>query len=333
MKILFLIKLSSEYNEANSFISKAGLRNSAKFVVDAVNQFPRTEALLEIVTDQNRIHMRLKHIKPDMCILEAIWVSPAKLRELIDLHPHIKFVVRVHSRVPFLGMESNAITWIKEYGKYATVSFNHIQTASEFEQLGVKNVYLPNIYPHVHFCAKTLSPSHRRHYYKIGCFGAIRPYKNQLSQAVAAILFGEKYNTPVHFYINSTRVEQRGESILKNIRSLFENTRHKLIEIQWLDHDKFIQIIAEMDVCMQVSYTETFNIVTADAVAAHVPIVASEQIDWLSCEKADPNNESNIAKVIADMIKNRCEVVEDNINDLTAYNHHAISKWFRFVER
>lgn len=333
MKILFLIKLSSEYNEANSFISKAGLRNSAKFVVDAINEFPRTEAILEIVTDQNRIHMRLKHHKPDMCILEAIWVNPVKLRELIELHPHIKFIIRVHSRVPFLGMESNAITWIKEYGKYATVSFNHIQTSRELEKLGVKNVYLPNIYPTIKFCPEEQKHLARKHFYKIGCFGAIRPYKNQLSQAVAAILFGEKYNTPVHFYINSTRVEQRGESILKNIRSLFENTRHKLIEIQWLEHDEFIRIIAQMDVCMQVSYTETFNIVTADAVAAHVPIVASEQIDWLSCEKADPNNESDMVKVIRNMIEKRCEVVEDNINDLAAYNHHAILKWFRFVER
>lgn len=84
---------------------------------------------------------------------------------------------------------------------------------------------------------------------------------------------------------------------------------------------------------MQVSYTETFNIVTADCIASHVPVVISEQIDWLNCRKADPNYESNMTKVLGYMIDNRCEVVEDNINDLAAYNHHAITKWFRFLER
>jgi hypothetical protein len=33
-----------------------------------------------------------------------------------------------------------------------------------------------------------------------------------------------------------------------------------------------------MDVCLQVSFTETFNIVSADAVANYIPIVVSDEI-------------------------------------------------------
>lgn len=331
MKVLFLIKQNNEYNEANSFISKAGLRNSARFVVEAINKFECVEALLEVLTDQNRIHGRVKAIKPDVCILEAIWVTPAKLRELIDLHPMVNFVVRVHSRTPFLSMEGNAIAYIKEYVKIATVSFNHSDTASDFERLGYSNLYLPNIYPHIEYLG--VERHVRKHLYKIGCFGAIRPLKNQLSQAVAAILFAQKMKSVVHFYINSTRIEQRGESVLKAMRSLFEGTRHKLVEVPWLEHCDFLKLVGQMDACMQVSFTETFNIVTADCISQHVPVVVSPAIDWLECRKAEPTNESNIAEVLEHTIERRHEVVEDAIHDLTSYNNHSILRWFRFLKR
>lgn len=330
MKVLFLVKINSEYGGA-LMPSKSGLRNSARFVVEAVNNFRNVDAVLEYCNDGNEVNKFIHCHKPDICIIEAIWVSPVKLKELIDLHPKVKFVIRVHSRMPFLSMEGNAIAWIKEYVRIATVSFNHPQTAREFEEIGYGNVYLPNIYPIVRF--NPIEHVKRSHLYKVGCFGAIRPFKNQLAQAVAAILFAEHRKSVVHFYINYSRVEQRGESILKNLRALFENTRHKLVEIEWLYHSDFLQVISKMDACMQVSYTETFNIVTADCIACHVPVVISEQIDWLNCRKADPNLESEMARVLGYMIDNKCEIVEDNINDLTAYNHQAITRWFRFLER
>lgn len=229
MKILFLVKLNSEYGDT-VLPSKSGLRNSARFVVDVINKFPNSQAVLEFCRDGNDVDKFVHGFRPDICILEAIWVSPLKLQELIVLHPKVKFVIRVHSRMPFLSMEGNAIAWIKEYERYAAISFNHQQTSTEFEEIGLPNIYLPNIYPAVKYIP--VAPIKHRHLYKIGCFGAIRPFKNQLAQAVAAILFAEKRHAVVHFYINSTRIEQRGESILKNMRALFENTRHKLVEIE-----------------------------------------------------------------------------------------------------
>lgn len=331
MKILFLVKLTSEYG-SSTMPSKAGLRNSARFVIDAINKFPGVEAVLEHCIDGNSIDRFLHHFKPAICIIEAIWVTPTKLRELIDKYPHIRFVVRVHSKTPFLAMEGNAIEWIKEYAKIAIVSFNSVDTGSDFAQIGIQNTYLPNIYPEIkhHGCQEI---ERRRTFYRIGCFGAIRPLKNQLAQAVAAIMFAESRKAAVHFYINSTRVEQRGEGVLKNIRALFAGTRHKLIEIDWLDHSDFVQLISKMDACMQVSFTETFNIVTADCIAAHVPVVVSKEIHWLNCRKADPTSESNIADVLDYVIKRNVDLVEDNIQDLHTYNHVAILTWFRFLNR
>jgi hypothetical protein len=331
MKILFLVKATSEYGDS-ILPSKSGLRNSARFVIDAINQFAGVEASLEFCIDGNSIDKFLYKIKPQICIIEAIWVTPAKLRELIGLYPHIRFVVRIHSKTPFLAMEGNAIEWIREYAKEAIVSFNSVDTSSDFAQIGIQNTYLPNIYPNIRYvgCSEI---EKRRTFYRIGCFGAVRPLKNQLAQAMAAIMFAESHRASVHFYINSTRVEQRGDSVLKNIRALFSGTRHKLIEIDWLDHSDFIQLIAKMDACMQVSFTETFNIVTADCIAAHVPVVVSKEINWLNCRKANPTSESHIAEVLDYVIKRKVELVEDNIQDLATYNHTAILTWFRFINR
>lgn len=330
MKILFLVKQNGSYGETTT-TSKAGLRNSARFVVDAINKFGDICAELKILQDQNRIDAEIHKFKPNMVILEAVWVTPEKLRELIGLHPTIRFVIRIHSRVPFLAMEGNAIKWIKEYVKIASVSFNHFETSEDFDRLGFGNIYLPNIYPDITY--KPIPQHHKKHLYKIGCFGAIRPFKNQLAQAMAAILFAEKVGGIVHFYINSTRIEQRGESVLKSLQALFEGGRHRLVEIPWLEHDEFLKVVQEMDACMQVSFTETFNIVTADCISQHVPVVVSDAISWLKHRKANPNSEGQMAEILEYTIANKHELVEDAIHDLAAYNHHAILKWFRFLKR
>lgn len=330
MKILFLLKLNQEYGNVIQ-LSKSGLRNSAKFVVDAINDFKDIQATIDFCKDGNDIDSKLTLHKPDICVIEAIWTSPIKLKEIIGLYPHIKFITRVHSKTPFLSMEGNAIEWLKEYERISIISFNHLQTSIDFNNFGLKNIYLPNIYPHFEYVE--CEGVKRKHLYKIGCFGSIRPFKNQLNQAVAAILFAESRKGVVHFYINATRIEQRGESVLKNLRALFENTRHKLIECEWLDHDQFLKLIKQMDACMQISLTESFNIVTADCISQHIPIIVSDQIEWLSCPKAEANNASDISAKLAYAIDNKKEVVEDNLRDLAIYNHNAKSIWFKFLKR
>lgn len=329
MKILFLLKTNA--TSGGNSTSKSGLLHSARFIAERINEFPHATAHVIQVKDQNAIFEVVATHAPDTVIIEAVFVTPDKLQWLVDKFPHTRFIIRVHSRIPFIAMEGNVIDWIKQYGHIAEVSFNNKQTATDMQRVGIDNIYLPNIYPHVehHNC----EPVGRKHHYKIGCLGSIRPFKNQLSQAVGAILFANKRNATLHFYVNSTGIEQQGESVLKNLRALFGGTRHKLVEIDWLEHDAFIDLIKKMDACMQVSLTETFNLVTADAVLAHVPVVVSEQIDWLSCRKADPNNESNIAEVLEHVIDHSRQQVEDNIHDLDVYNSQAILRWFRLLHR
>src|SRR5690606_12731292 len=81
----------------------------------------------------------------------------------------------------------------------------------------------------------------------------------------------------------------------KNLKALFDGTPHELVEHGWLLHDSFQNLIQTMDFGLQVSFSETFNIVAADFVHLHVPIVGSQEIEWMSCVyKAKPTDLDNI---------------------------------------
>jgi hypothetical protein len=113
----------------------------------------------------------------------------------------------------------------------------------------------------------------------IGCFGAFRQLKNHLTQAVAAIEFAEQHNFKLNFHVNAGRIEKNGSNPYKNLRALFSNLpQYNFIEHPWTSHENFIKIINCMDICMQVSFSETFNIVSADAAVCCVPLVVSEEI-------------------------------------------------------
>src|ERR1035441_7466424 len=253
IKILILLKESSNYGDYGSITkikTKTGLYNSARLVVNSLNNVDGLESELMTCIDGNDIDNKITKFKPNICIIEAIWVSPSKLIELNKRHPTVKFIIRVHSKIPFLAMEGAAIGMIKDYVKIPNVevSFNNHATAKDVKKIGIPNAYLPNIYEEVFdFCSVNKidkSERNRSGIYNIGCFGAIRPLKNQLNQAVAALMFAEEHNATIIFYVNSARTEQGGESVLKNLRSLFKDTKNTLVEIGWLDRNDFLELLS-----------------------------------------------------------------------------------------
>jgi hypothetical protein len=153
------------------------------------------------------------------------------------------------------------------------------------EALGISTVYAPNIYqPHPSVVGIPHQTPRDKHpnLLDVGCFGAIRPLKNQLVQAMAAMAFADELEKTLHFHINHSRQEQNGENVYKNLVSLFQGTKHKLIEHEWVLHEEFIRIIRGMDFGLQISFSETFNIVAADFVHVKVPVIGSEEIEWLN---------------------------------------------------
>lgn len=346
-KILFLTKSHSsygDYDNGNGYSNKpkAGLYNSAKMTMEALRTVKGLHVNLDTCIDGNDVDNKLvKYNEPRVCIIEAIWITPEKLEELAKLHRKTIFIVRVHSKIPFLAMEGTAISWLKQYNLIPNVyiSLNNEQTSNDLIKIGINNIYLPNIYtlfakPKLNLLDKLVaamgSVFKKKEVFNIGCFGAIRPMKNHLTQAIAAMRFAENNNAVLNFYVNGTRTEQAGENVLKNLRALFEHTPHRLIELAWHDHVNFLEVVKTMDMSMQVSFSESFNIVTADCVYQNVPVVTSKEISWLPYE-ADPNDVEDIVSILECVWKYRKLFVKQNKYSLAKYNENALEVWKDFL--
>jgi len=340
MRVLFIVKKREGYDAWNktevysySNTLSSGLLNSSQMV--SFELAKHVEAKTIEVVDNNEIDKEVHHFKPDVVVIEALWVVPSKFKELVPLHPHVKWIVRLHSNTPFIASEGIALQWCFEYLKHKNVYVapNHVKLYKELRHLAGRHeekvLHLPNFYELEEVEAKKRVRPHNE--VNIGCFGAIRPLKNQLIQAVSAIQFADTYNYKLKFFINVTRVETRGDSVLQNIRALFKNSdKHELVEIEWLDHKSFLKFLKEnIDLGLQVSFTETFNIVGADYVSQDIPIVASKEIDFvLAPFQADPTSSKDIvSKMEWAWFARKLGLTNANRHLLKSLNKKAIRIW------
>lgn len=250
------------------------------------------DAKLVEVVDNNSIDREVHKYHPTHVFIEALWVVPDKFDVLIPLHPKVEWHVRLHSNTPFIANEGMAMDWIKKYGelqkKYHQfhISPNTLQMCEDLRAtLKIPTIYSPNVYqPHksAHEFQHQTPVDKDPDVLEIGCFGAVRPMKNQLIQAMAAMAFANEIRKTLHFHINHSRLEQNGDNAFKNIQALFEGTKHKLVTHEWILHHDFLQLVRRMDLGLQVSFSETFNIVAADFVHMKVPIIGSDEIAWLN---------------------------------------------------
>lgn len=318
----------------------SGLRNSVRFVVEMLTIMGIPAEWVEVPSD-NFIDCEVARYKPTHVILEAFWCRPEKIPILRKLHPLVTWIVRDHSETPFLANEGMAFGWVQGYFKNGVeLTCNAPRALKDMQAVGVAYgyphlvSYAPNYYPvHLPRTFKHLVPHPPRadDTVRIGCFGAIRPLKNQMGQAIAALRYAEALGKKLEFHINSARVEQGGNPILKNLRALFAGSpRASLVELPWVDHAAFLAAIEVMDIVMQVSFSETFNIVSADAVICSVPVVVSSEVPWLkSYAMANPNStDSMLAALITAHKQPRAARLAWQFRDLNAYCQNSKAVWW-----
>lgn len=346
-KVLFVIKrrelsygdCNDGYSYANEFSS--GLLNSVKFVVEMLST-SGVECRLVQVVDNNCIDREVTLYKPTHVIVEGLWVVPEKFDVLRKLHPQVEWIVRIHSEIPFLASEGIAIDWITHLisqdkvrvaanSTYALRDLNHIISPT-----GRRNhnlLYLPNTYP-VDKSSQSKSRGYREPFtFNVGCFGAIRPMKNTLMQAIAAIRYADSIGVTLYFHVNGNRSEQGGDNSLKNLRALFDSNQHFLVEHSWTDHETFVNLLRHMELSMCVSLSETFCIVAADSVSVGVPTVVSDEITWASpwCV-SDKTDSQSILNAIRRVLHpaSRYLAAKHNLMRLRRYSEQSKQVWLRY---
>jgi hypothetical protein len=326
-RLLFVCRRRESYWGGND--QSSGLRNSVQFIVDLLITLG-VEAQLVDVIDSNSIDREVALYQPSHVILEAFWCPPAKIAELKPLHPNVAWIVRDHSQTAFLSNEGIAYDWIAGYlGLGVEIMCNSeraipdMQAVATFLSVSDRLVtYGPNYYPRLPF----VEPNEPGNGVDIGCFGAVRPLKNQMIQAIAAVAFSRWLHQPLRFHMNTARIEGGGNAILKNLRNFLGA---RLIEHDWLSHDQFMSLLQTMDMAMQVSFSETFNIVAADAVSVSVPVVVSPEIDWIGgYAQADPTNFTAILETMKNQwARNSTVLAHQQRHDLFRASEAAERVW------
>lgn len=308
-KVLFILKRREDYSaEKHSHVGlSTGLYNSANFM-NLMLRDSGIESNLEVAIDNNCIdRLVIKH-RPTHVIIEALWVVPQKFAVLQKLHPNVTWVIRLHSEMPFIAGEGNAMDWIGDYSRCRNIVIAvnaprmlretrlYLEHLHHWDKETTENrvIYLPNFYPQ-EYKHKTLDRN--KEHIDIGCFGAVRPLKNHLVQAFAAIEFADSIGKKLRFHINAGRIEMQGGPVLNNLKGLFQQIYdhgHKLVNHMWTPREQFLELCASMDICLQSSFSETFNIVGADVISQGVPLVGSVEIPWQQMGLADPTNSEDI---------------------------------------
>jgi hypothetical protein len=333
MKILFILKQRCSYGPSY------GLSNSCRFVAAALKDYSIESKIVEVI-DTTFIDKEVHAYRPDVVVIEALWAESARLPAVFKLHPDVKlWTCRIHSKTGFLSHEGQALKLIREYTELSkefpnfTVSGNNSDFVRDMlYSTGIKLDYLPNIYLFNEDINTPVDKYPNR--IDIGCFGSLRPFKNQLLQAMAAIKFADDQGKTLRFHINGDRQEQSGGNVGKNISKLFEgHPTHKLIQHEWSSHKDFLKLVKSMDIGMQVSFNESYNIVAADFVSQSVPIVTSKEIEFiLSLYQADVNSITDIvSKLKFAMTAKRFGIHNLNKILLNRSNDRAILDWLEYL--
>jgi len=295
-RVLFILKRREDFNAiTHSHVGlSTGLYNSAKFMDDML-QTHGVHSHLEVAVDNNCIDRLVTKHRPTHVIIEALWVVPSKFAVLQKLHPNVKWIIRLHSEMPFMAGEGNAMDWVGDYSGFRNiiVSCNAPRMLREIkfylkhrnqwtdEQANEKVIYLPNYYPQNY---KHKPFIRDKSIINIACFGAIRPLKNHLLQAFAAIEFADQIGKKLRFHVNAGRIEMNGSPVINNLKGLFQQIidhGHELVNHQWRPREEFLELCAEMDIGLQCNLSETFNIVGADIISQGVPLISNaDEIPW-----------------------------------------------------
>lgn len=285
------------------------------------------------VDDDNGIDRIIYFLHPTHLILNAFWYRPEKIELLCKKYPNVKFFLRCHSKLNFLSMEGNGIKRLLEYiclsenYKNVFVSSNNYSMVNDIQQVFNKYItWIPNLYfmnkpiNNNIWTRKSVAPL------KIGIFCAMRPFKNVITQAGAAVSIGEKMNVPVEVHIITGREEMGGHTVVNSLKQMFNGIspdKAKLIEYPWMSHNDFLKLISNMHIGLQVTYTESFNIVAADFLSQNKPIMVSPSVTYLpNWWGLDPDNLENIAN-------NTVRILNSKILQygLIIYGKHKIRKW------
>ena len=269
--------------------------------------------------------------------ISAPWIPSADMQGLLNMHPGVTFSLICHSNVGFLQADPQGVLLFRQAQELERASHNfHVGGNCQRFVDWVRTTYnvpctwFPNMYwldgnTDVH------RPAWQSGTLRIGLFGATRPLKNFMSAAGAALTIGRTLRADLEIWMNSGRTEG-GESVMNSIRRMVEGVSSaKIVQTGWQSWPQFRETVSHMHLLMQPSYTESFNMVTADGIASGVPSVVSDAIDWCPDHwQAKADDVLDIARVGKQLLSD-AHAPAAGLHALQAHNVVALAAWRSYL--
>lgn len=273
-------------------------------------------------------------------VLCAPFVGAVEMQTFAIQHPHLQFAITCHSNIGFLAADPQAFFLLREYALVQDqvpnfrVAANSQRLCNWFSSTYNHPMeWLANLY---HIDALR-AQSHTRPRWsgdtlRIGTFGALRSLKNILSAGAGALQLAAQLRVDLEFSINSDRIEGGG-TVLNALNQMFAGIRWaKLVPCAWQNWGAFRNTVAHQDLLMQVSYTESFNNVTADGISQGVSSVVSPAIDWAPADwQANIDDPSDIARVGGCLLHSP-DAARRGLDALTRHNEDGFTRWLAFMQ-
>jgi hypothetical protein len=289
------------------------------------------------VVQASDLAARLRQSPATHVVISAPWIPSVDLLGLLAAFPATIFAVNCHSNVGFLQADTNGVKLMREDMEMEMGSSRFHVAGNSLNFCRWMNAafsapcaWLPNLYylegppqPTPIFSGGTL---------RIGAFGATRPLKNFMSAAGASLTIARGLKATLELWVSAGRVEGGGDIVLKSMRAMLDGMAGvNLIYSGWQSWPKFRQVVGHMHLLLQPSYTESFNMVTADGIAEGVASVVSNAIDWAPEHwKAKCDDVLDIARVGRGLLSDS-RSASDGYVALSAHNKQGTASWLQFL--
>ncbi|MBV9267898.1 MAG: glycosyltransferase [Acidobacteriaceae bacterium] len=323
---------------ANRNISHIGLGVAAINTAKVLRR-EGIEAHVWPIVNSSELRTRLEATPAKDVIISAPWIPSNELMKLADDFPETQFAVNCHSNVGFLQADRNGVKLVRELMELETGTHNiHLAGNSRRFCNWVQAAffapctYLPNLYYLDSNATKHRQMAFSGGTLRIGIFGATRPLKNLMSAAAAALEIARGQRASLELWMSGGRAEGGGETVLAAVKEMLEGLPDvKLMLNGWQSWPKFRQLVRHMHLLLQPSYTESFNMVTADGVAEGVASVVSEAVDWApDYWKADVDDVLDVARV-GRQILNDHRAAQDGLQALQSYVEDGLIAYRKFL--
>jgi hypothetical protein len=288
------------------------------------------------------LKQKIANENPTHVVINALWLSTNDLAGLVLLRTDIAFAVLVHSNLAFLQVESKGITLLRQAIDIELGSVGNFSVAANSRNAvrGLQDAYecpatyLPNLY-YLDSTVRTQRPKWQGGTLRIGAFGALRPLKNPTGSAFAALAIASNLGTDLEFHINTGRNDGGwADRLVASVDAIFAGLPNaRVVKNSWSPWADFRKLVRHMHLLLQPSFTESFNVVTADGVAEGVPSVVSDVIEWAPRPwRVPPDNTEEIARVGRGLLSDSHTGV-DGLAALQQHDDLGVVAWTAWLNR